>query len=108
MQTLVQVLCSNGVSLRDAVVHHPRLERYQLQVTEQKRPNRSPGWAKIHGLDREIPGAINLHWEDQAGMLICRVVTRGRSDPGIIIGYFVAFLLRHFRRRIQTITVVPR
>jgi hypothetical protein len=41
-------------------------------------------------------------------MLICRVVTRGRSDPGIIIGYFVAFLLRHFRRRIRTITVVPR
>ena len=108
MQVLVQVVCSRGPSLRDAIAKHPRIEKHNLTVTEQKRPGRPHGWAKVHSTLPDRFGAINMQWDSHADILLCRVVTRGRGRPNLIIGDFVDFLLRHFPRRIQAINIVPR
>jgi hypothetical protein len=39
---------------------------------------------------------------------LCRVITRGKGRPNLIIGDFVDFLLHHFRRRIRAINIIPR
>jgi hypothetical protein len=44
MQILVQVVCTRGPSLRDAIAKNPRLDKHMLSVSEQKRSGRSRGW----------------------------------------------------------------
>jgi hypothetical protein len=108
MQVLVQVICTRGPSLRDAIAKHARLEDHFLRVTEQKRPGRPRGWTKVHSTVPNRHGAINLEWDSHTGVLVSRVITRGRGRPNLIIGDFVDFLLRRFRSRIQAINIVPR
>ncbi len=106
MQTLIQVICSHGPSLRDRIVHDTRIERDQLVVSESKRMDRSRGWTKVHGLTDDAYGAINIQWLPAASTLLCRVVTRGK-DPGPITGLFVAYLMTRHRARVDAIHVVP-
>jgi hypothetical protein len=108
MQVLVQVVCTRGPSMRDAVARHPKLEDHFLMVTEQKRQGRSHGWTKVHSTEPGRHGAINLQWDADTSVLVSRVVTRGRGKPNLIIGDFVDFLLRRFRSRIQAINIIPR
>jgi len=108
MQLLVQVVCSPGPSLREAISRHPKIDKHGLIVTEQKRPGRPHGWAKVHSTLPERYGAINVQWDSRSNVLLCRVVTRGRRRPNLIVGDFVDFLLHHFRRRIQAINIIPR
>jgi hypothetical protein len=108
MQVLVQVICTRGSSLRDAVARHPKLEEHMLQVAEKKRPNRPHGWTKVRSTEPRRHGAINIEWDADTSVLVCRVVTRGRGKPNHIIGDFVDFLLRRLRRRIQAINIIPR
>lgn len=110
MQTLVQVICRRGsASLRDFIDHDPWLERFNLQVTEQQRPGRSPGWSKLHSTEpEEIPGAINVQWDPQTAVLTCRIVTRQKKGRNVIVGRFTSYLLERFRSDIQVINVVPR
>jgi hypothetical protein len=108
MQVLVQVVCTRGRSVRDAVARHPRVEEHNLRVTEIKRPNRARGWTKVRSLHPDRHGAINIEWDADTSVLVCRVVTRGRGKPNLIIGDFVDFLLRRFRSRIQAINIIPR
>ena len=108
MQVLVQVVCTPGPSVRDAIAKHSKLEDHHLKVTEQKRPGRSRGWTKVRSTVPGRHGAINLEWDADTGVLVSRVVTRGRGKPNLIIGDFVDFLLRRFRGRIQAINIIPR
>lgn len=107
MQTLIHVVCTPGVSLRDRMGRdRKRLAAFGLQLSEQKRMSRRHGWSKLHGTKPEHGGAINVHWDRAATALVCRVVTR-TGDPGPITGDFVGYLMTRFRERIQTLTIVP-
>ena len=108
MQVLVQVVCSMGLSLRDSVCTHSKLASHNLTVTEHQRPGRQHGWAKVRSTLPDRHGAINLEWDADTSILLCRVITRGKGRPNLIIGDFVDFLLRHFRKRIRAINIIPR
>ena len=108
MQVLVQAVCSRGPTLRDVVAKDRALERDDLTVTEQKRPGRPRGWTKVHSTRPDRHGAINIEWDADTSILVCRVITRGKGRPNLIIGDFVDYLLRRFRRRIQAINIIPR
>lgn len=92
MQILVQVVCSKGPSLREAIVTDRKLDSFNLTVTEQKRQGRPHGWAKIHSSSPDRNGALNLEWDGDTSILVCRVVTRGPGRPNLIIGDFVVLL----------------
>jgi hypothetical protein len=47
MQTLVQVVCSKGKSLRDVIVNDPKLPEFGLVTQKKQQPSRQHGWAKI-------------------------------------------------------------
>lgn len=106
MQTLIQVICGKGSSLRDKISKDTRLAKVGLVVSETRRMDRRGGWTKIHIESNDGYGAINIQWIPSSSMLLCRVVTRG-GDPGEITGRFVWYLVSRFRGRIQTILVVP-
>ena len=108
MQILVQVICSRGHSIRDAIAKHPKLEEHNLKVSEQKRTDRARGWTKVHSTEPNRHGAINIEWDADTNILLARVITRGRGRPNLIIGDFVDFLLQRFGTRIQAINIIPR
>ena len=90
MQILVQVVCTRGTSLRDAISKNPRLDKHLLRVSEQKRSGRSRGWTKVHSTEPDRRGAINLEWDANTNLLLARVITRGQGKPSLIIGDFVS------------------
>jgi hypothetical protein len=104
MQTIIQVISAGTRSLRDTIVNDKKLERFGLVVTEQKRPTRAPGWAKIHMPGH--PGAINIEWHGASQTLIARIVTRG-GEPDAIAGAFTQYLLARLSRQIRLIQVIP-
>lgn len=108
MQVLVQVICTKGPSLRQAIVNDRRLEDAELVVAEHKRQGRAHGWAKIHSSSEGRHGALNIVWDAATHVLLCRVVTRGEGKPNLIIGDFVDYLLRCFPKRIQSINILRR
>lgn len=108
MQMVVQVLCTKGQSLRDAIAKDSKIEDYSLCVSEQRRVGRNRGWTKVHSLQQDRYGAINIEWLSSSQMLLCRVVTRGNGKPGLIIGDFTDYLLNRHFTRIQSINIVPR
>lgn len=107
MQTVVQVVCSRGRSLRDAIANDRRLMRHQLEVVQEKKPGRSPGWTKVRTTEGERSGSMNIQWDAATSILTCRVVNRGAGRPNLIIANFVEYLLRRQRRRIKLVTVLP-
>jgi hypothetical protein len=108
MQILVQVVCTRGPSLRDAIAKNARLDRHLLRVSEQKRSGRSRGWTKVHSTEPDRRGAINLEWDANTNLLLARVITRGQGKPSLIIGDFVHLLMSKYRKRIQAINIIPR
>jgi hypothetical protein len=107
MQTVIQVVCKKGTSVRDAIVNDPHLMRFGLVVERQHQPGRSHGWAKLHSLKPEGRGAINIEWNPRTRMLLCRVVNRGGAKPSPVGGQFINYLLERRRRRIHSIVVLP-
>lgn len=108
MQVQILVACSRGPSLRRAIGSDATLEaKYGLTVTEQQRAGRLHGWAKVYSHPYDTYGAINLHWDPHAGLLVGRVVTRNRNKPGPLIGKFVGYLMTKYASRIHSITIVP-
>ena len=107
MQILIQVLCSKGPSIRQAIADDPRIDRFTLQVTKEAQPGRAPGWLKLHAID-ETRGALNIEWDAQSSVLSARVVTRGSRRPSPIVGYFVNYLLQRHVGRVQSITTAIR
>lgn len=108
MQTVVQVVCTRGRSLRDAIANDRALTRHHhLAVIQEKKPGRSPGWTKVRTTEGDRSGSLNVQWDSSTNILTCRVVNRGAGRPNMIIGYFVDYLLRRQRRRIKLVTVLP-
>ena len=64
MQILIQVLCTKGSSIRQAIADDPRIERFGLQVTKEAQPGRAPGWLKLHAT-QDTRGALNDEWDAQ-------------------------------------------
>lgn len=107
-QTILHVMARGRRSLRDAIINDKHLEKYNLTVSEQKRPTRSPGWSKLHSTQGH-DGAINLQWVEEAHMLLCRIVTKGDGDPSGIAGDLLRYLLARRRSQILSINIlVPK
>ncbi|MEO5816471.1 MAG: hypothetical protein ABIT20_14455 [Gemmatimonadaceae bacterium] len=107
MQTLIHVFCQAGPSLRDKIAKDERrLKKFELYVESQKTQARARGWTKVKSLGAKN-GAINLDWDRDAMVLVCRVVTRGSGDPAPIVGDLVSYLLSHHFARFRMLTIVP-
>jgi hypothetical protein len=107
MQTLIDVHCSRGPSLREKIAKDAKLDKFSLYVVNEQKPGRSPGWLKIHSNLPDRRGAINIQW-DPVGVLRCRIVNRGPGRPDAITGDFIAYLLARHRKRLRAVNVVPR
>jgi hypothetical protein len=107
MQTVIHIFCKAGPSLRDRIAKDDRrLSKFELHVESQKNPTRARGWTKLKSLGAK-DGAINVDWDSDAKVLVCRVVTRGSGDPAPIVGDFVSYLLSHHFARFRMLTLVP-
>ena len=105
MQTIIQVFSKGSKSLRDRVLNDSHLAEFGLEISEQKRQTRSPGWSKLHM--KNSPWAINIEWHAASRTLICRIVTRG-GNPHTIAGTFISFLLARCFRQIASIHIQPQ
>ncbi len=90
-------------SLRERIVNDSKLQKFNLEVTEQKKPGRNPGWAKLHSTENY--GAVNIHWNGPTKTLVCRFVTKRTNKPDNIIGNFLGFLMARYRKRIKAIVL---
>ena len=106
MQTILQVVCSRGKSLREQIVNDARLEDSNLRVVKEKQPGRPHGWAKIASTQGGR-GALNMVWDAQSDILLCRVVNKGAGTPHLIVGDFVDYLLARFLHRINAVIIIP-
>jgi hypothetical protein len=108
MQAIVQVISSKGPSLRESIVNDTRrLDEFGLKVSGKLKPGRQMGWAKIHNTLPDRHGALNIEWDSDTRILLCRVINRGNRTPELILGDFVAYLLRRYRRRINVVNIFP-
>lgn len=107
MQILIQVLCSKGRSLREAIASDKRIDQFGLCVSSEKQPGRQPGWLKLHSAD-SARGALNIEWDAQSAVLSARVVTKGSRKPSPIVGDCVNYLLARHGSRVQSITIAYR
>ncbi len=107
MQTLVQVICTPGASVRDAIASDPKLGRHGFEILYEHKPGRSPGWTKLRSRAIGRRGTLNIQWNAATKVLSCRVVNKGAGKPNFVIGDFVLYLLQRHRRRIRLITVLP-
>ena len=108
MQTLVQVICSRGRSLRDSIVNDEQLERFGLRIDKKKRRGRKNGWAKIHSVEPRRQGALNVEWDAGKRILSCRVVNRRGGRPYKILGDFVDYLFDRHHGRLRLVNIIPR
>lgn len=107
MQTLVQVVCNPGRSVRDAIANDPKLDALEFEIVLERKAGRAPGWTKLRSRAKGRRGSINIQWNAATKVLACRVVNKGSGKPNLIIGDFVDYLLRRHRRRVKLITVIP-
>lgn len=84
-----------------------RLEDFGLKVSGKLKPTRQMGWAKIHSTRPDRRGALNVEWDSDTRILLCRVINKGRGSPELILGDFVAYLLQRYRRRINVVNIFP-
>ncbi len=110
MQTVLHVYCRRGPSLRDAVAHDRRLlrRRYRLMVVTAHKAGRNPGWLKLRSTEPDRPGAVNVEWNRDLNVLTCRVVTKLRNRPNLIVSDLLDYLLARHWRRLESITIAPR
>jgi hypothetical protein len=108
MQTLVQVVCTKGRSLRDVIVNDPKLSSFGLETQKKFQPGRSHGWAKIHSTVPQRTGALNIEWHADTNILLCRIVNRRGGKPNRVLGDFVDYLFARCRRRIEAVNIIPR
>ena len=92
MQTLVQVICTPGASLRDAIANDAKLGRHYFEILFERKAGRSPGWTKLRSRALGRRGTINIQWNGATKVLSCRVVNKGSGKPNLVIGDFVQVL----------------
>jgi len=108
MQTVIEVVCSKGGSLREAIAGDRRLTRYGLTVLKEKQPGRNPGWTKLRSTDAARPGTINLVWNGATHTLTCRVVNRGAAKPSLVVGDFIYYLMDRHARRLKLVMILGK
>ena len=106
MQVNILVQCAGGPSLREKINKDDRLEEFGLTVKNQKKIGRRNGWSKLHSHPHDKYGSLNLHWDPNSSVLICRSITKGRNSPGPLVGAFVGYLMKRHWRQIMSIAVV--
>ena len=107
MQTIVQVMCTGGKSMRLDIVSDPQLKNHEFEIIREKKLGRSPGWLKVLSYADGRRGSLNIQWHGATKILTCRIINRGSGKPNLIIGDFVDYLLTRHHKRIKLITVVP-
>jgi len=107
MQSVIEVTCYRGGSLREAIASDGQLEKYRLALAKQKISGRNPGWAKLHSTEPDVAGAINFEWDPATKTLMARVVSKGKNTAHRLMGDFISYLIRRQRRRIRSIVILP-
>ena len=105
MQTVIQVVCKSGRSMRDAIANDPKLEDSGLRTVTERKPGRKPGWTKVKSTMGDRRGTVNVQWNAGTSILECRVVNRGAGKPNRLVGDFVDYLLARHNRRVRHITI---
>lgn len=108
MQTLVQVVCTKGPSLRHKIANDSRLDDFGLKTPKKQQPGRAHGWLKVHSTESDRRGALNIQWHGSASILLCRVVNKGAGRPHRVLGDFVDYLFQRHRGRIEAVNIIPR
>ncbi len=108
MQTLIQVVCTKGRSMRDVIADDSQLGSYDFRILEEKKSGRKPGWTKLRSTMSDRRGAVNVQWSANTSILMCRVVNRGAGRPHLLVGDFVDYLLGRQKKRIRHITIWTR
>lgn len=104
MQTVIQILCKGGKSLREVIANDGKLEEHNLYLARFRQQGRSPGWAKVRS-KTGAAGAINFVWSASSRTLTCRVVTKFGNRPYQVVGDFIAYLLARHSRRMITVVI---
>ena len=77
MQTLVQVVCTPGLSVRDAIANDPEAGHSCIRDRAgNERRGRAPGWTKLRSRAQGRRGSINIQWSAATKVLSCRVVNK--------------------------------
>lgn len=95
-QIVIQVLTTRSRSLRDTITRDQKLQEYRLKLKQHKKTTRGHGWSKLHSTEKGAHGAINIRWEANSQMLLCRVVTKAGGTPDFIISDFVTLVQNRF------------
>jgi len=103
---LPTAVCGKARSLRDKIVNDKKLSEYGFSVESQHKRGRQHGWAKLKS-DNRYSGALNIEWDGDTKILMCRIVNRGRGTPGAISGDFLRYLLEQHYHRITVVNVIP-
>src|ERR1051325_12088155 len=106
MQTLVQVVCLRGKSLRDSIVNDAQIAEFGFAVGKKLKPGRPRGWAKVHSTAPDRRGALNIQWNADASILFCRVINRGAGRPNLVLADYVGYLFQRHRRRIKAVNII--
>lgn len=107
MQTVVQVICTRGRSLREAIAKDPKLKNYELRIVLEKKLGRRPGWTKVRSCGSGRRGSLNINWNAATAILTCRVINRGTGKPHLIVGDFVDYLLDRHAKRVKFLNILP-
>lgn len=108
MVTVMVVICAKPESLRQQITNDPKLGEFMFKVVESRNPNRPRGWAKLHSTENDRRGALNMEWDANTRILLCRVVNRGAGRPNSMVGDFVDYLLARHGRKIEAINIIPQ
>jgi hypothetical protein len=106
VQTLVQVICTPGLSVRDAIANDPKLDAHQFEIVLERKAGRAPGWTTLRSRARVVAVPSTFNGAPQPSPVLPRR-NKGSGRPNLIIGDFVDYLLQRHRRRVKVITVLP-
>jgi hypothetical protein len=90
------------------IVNDSKLAHFGLVTQKKHQPGRRHGWAKIRSSEADRRGALNIEWDADTSILLCRVVNRGAGRPNRVLGDFVDYLFQRWRRRIEAVNILPR
>ena len=107
MQTIIQVVCARGKSLRESIVRDGVIADFDLVVQSKSKHGRNLGWAKVRSKAVDRRGTLNIVWHADTNILSCRVVNRGAGRPNLILGDFVCYLFQRHHRRIRAVNIIP-
>ncbi len=107
MQIQMQAFARRRDSLRKIIADDLEARPHAvLYLQGFKTPERAPGWSKILGKD--LPGAINIKWEQSSRMLTARAIAKRGNTPHKLLGEFVAYLIERHGRKVTSMNIQLR